>query len=149
MTEKFPLIEDQGDRVILRGDLGEAVMLDITCSETDGIDAFNELFELDSADYLGDPTDSFYQVITFTRIIRRRSDGKKFGYTYWSSPGNDSMETTYEQDLEALGIEVEHDDDWNPIGGLPYVFLPVEPFTRIGYAVTALADVDGRDHATT
>ena len=37
MTEKFPLIEDQGDRVILRGDLGEAVMLEQFIERVDPI----------------------------------------------------------------------------------------------------------------
>lgn len=134
MTEKQPLIEDQGSRIILRGNLGESVILDVLMGEP-GADEFRELFDLDPEDYIGDPTDSFYQVITFTRIITRKSDGAKFGFSYTAAPGHDHMETSYEQDLEELGIELEYDGSYELIGEWPYVFLPVEPFQRTGYTV--------------
>lgn len=137
MTDKYPQIEDQGTRVVLRGELGDDVVHDVAWSETPGIEDFNRLFELDKTDYLGDPDDTFYQVINFTRIIRRRSDGALFGYSFTASPGNDGMEGDDDQDVEALGIDVEYDDDYEFIGGRPYVFQPVERFERIGYTVTS------------
>lgn len=146
MSDKFPRIEDRGEYVILRGELGGDVVHDVAWSETPGIDAFNEWFELDKTDYLGDPNDSFYQVITFTRIIKRRTDGRLFGYQYSKSPGNDGMEGDDDQDLEALSERLGFDIEWTPdydyVGGQPYVFLPVEKFERIGYTVQQIEGDD-------
>lgn len=138
MTDTKSIINEP-ERVILRGELAEAVMhnsLDYTWDVTaDDLAAFADLFTVDETDYIGDPDDSFYQVVTFTRIIRRHSDGKLFGCTFTNSPGNDSYEQEHEQDLDKYGVEVEWDDNQEVVDGFPVVFLPVKEFTRVGFQV--------------
>lgn len=125
---------NEPDRVILRGELGAEVVLDVTWSETEGIDDFNELFEIDSEDY---PVDiDYYQGIHSWRIITRKSDDRKFGFIFWHSPGNDGMDSNYESNGEDHGIVYEYDDDFEVIGGEAWVFLPVEPSTLPTYKFT-------------
>lgn len=138
MTETTSIVNEP-DRVILKGDLAEAVMLKMMeysweVTEEDK-NAFNTLFTLDETDYLGDSQDDFYQVVTFTRVIRRNSDNKLFGCTYSDSPGNTSYELSYEQDLDKYGVTVEWDENGNAVEGFPVVFLPVKEFTRVGFEV--------------
>lgn len=118
-------IVNEPDRVILRGDLGSAVVMDVTWSETENIEEFKSLFDIDKSDYPvgGD----YYQGLDLWRIITRKSDGRKFGFVYWDSPGNDGMEADYSHNGEQHGIEYEYDDDFEIIGGEAYVFLPVVP----------------------
>ena len=129
-----------GEFVVLRGALGGTVLWDVGYpGESPEYDAFVEDFEIDSKDYLGDPADSFYQVITFTRLVRRRSDGKVFGASYYSSPGNDGMEGGNEgmNPYEALGVSW----DWENGEEEPLVLLPVQPFHRVGYTVAKVQSV--------
>lgn len=122
-------IVNETDRVILRGGLGEAVVMDVTWSETPNIEQFQELFATDSTDY---PVDGdYYQGLTLWRIITRLSDGRKFGFKFWDSPGNDGMEADHSANGEEHGIEYEYDEDndYEIIGGAAYVFLPVVPST--------------------
>jgi len=136
MTD-YPVIEDLGDRVVIRGDLGGDVVWGLLWDGTENIQQFHALFTIDDTDYLGDPKESFYQGMLFTRVITRKSDGQKFGYSFWYSPGNDVMEGNDEQDWEELGLEIEYDDDYNIVGERPYVFLPVREFHTTGYEVLA------------
>ena len=116
-------ISNEPDRVILRGELGSSVICDVTWSETPHIAEFEDLFKIDPTDY---PVDGdYYQGLTLWRIIARKSDGRKFGFKYWDSPGNDGMETDYPDNGEEHGIEYEFDDDDEIVGGEAYVFLPV------------------------
>ena len=43
---------------------------------------FNELFEV-VGKFLGESRESYYQGLSFTAVIKRKSDGKLFGHTYW------------------------------------------------------------------
>ncbi|MCG7607160.1 hypothetical protein [Mycobacterium sp. CnD-18-1] len=118
-------IVNEPDRVILRGELGEAVVMDVTWDETPNIKQYDELFDTDRTDYPvgGD----YYQGLNLWRVITRKSDGRKFGFIYWDSPGNDGMEADYSSNGEDHGIVYEYDDDYEIIGGEEYVFLPVVP----------------------
>lgn len=90
-----------------------------------------EAWVIDKEDYLGLEGDSFYQVIQFTRLIRRKADGAVFGASYYSSPGNDGVEGGNEglNPVEELGVSWE---------GEPVVFLPVRRFERVGYELDKL-----------
>lgn len=127
-----------GEFIVLRGELGGSVLWDVGYpGESPEYDLFVSEFEIDSEDYLGDPSDSFYQVITFTRLVKRRSDGKVFGASYYESPGNDFMEGGNEgmNPFEALGVAW----DWENDEPEPVVFLPVREFSRKGYEVSKIS----------
>lgn len=133
MTEPERMVVEE-DRVILRGELATDVISDVAWSETPGIDEFKESFEVLGDDFPGDPKESWYQGVTFTSVIRRKSDNRLFGFSWWT-PVSKHGEPFIESNYEEHGIEVEYTKDWEPIGGEPFVFLPVEPFTVTGYAV--------------
>jgi len=124
---------DEGDRVVLRGELGDNVVLDVTWSETPGIAEFSAQFDIDAHEYLAD--DDTYQGVNVLRIITRKSDGAKFGFKYWV-PGNEGWDTIYEPNGEECGIEYEFDANYEVVGGEAYVFLPVKPATIPTYAFT-------------
>lgn len=122
-----------GEFIVLRGELGSTVLWDVGYpGETPEYDAFLSEYEIDSEDYLGNPSEDHYQGTLFTRLIRRRVDGKVFGAHYWQNPGIDSIEgQDGDVDLEALGVVW----DWEAEEPEPTVFLPVRKFLRVGYQV--------------
>ncbi len=136
---EHPLVPG-GQFVVLRGEMGRDVLFDVAWSGTPGYAGFLEDFEVLKEDYLGEPGDAFYQVIQFTRLIRRRSDGRLFGAGYYESPGNDSMESGNEgmSPYEELGLSW----DWESEEPEPVVFLPVTRFERVGYEVDKLLSWD-------
>lgn len=94
-------------------------------SNTDSVtlEYFQENFEVVKGKHLGDPKESWYQGVNFTRVIRRKSDGKLFGYAYWEPVAKHGE------------IYVEANGDEHGYGYETYVFLPVELFTVTGYQV--------------
>lgn len=121
-----------GEFIVLRGVLGGSVLWNVGYSGEEGWDEFKAEWEIDGADYLGNPAEEHYQGTLFTRLIRRRSDGKTFGAHYWFNPGIDSIEgQDGEVDLKALGVVW----DWEREEPEPTVFLPVRQFLRVGYEV--------------
>lgn len=125
-----------GEFIVVRGKLPDAVMMYSDFSlqgdyAVEGAAEFMADFEIFAEDALGDPKDSFYQVITFTTVYRRKSDGKLFGCSYFGSPGNDMYEYSNEgmNPYEELGVEW----DWESDEPLPLVLLPVREFHRVGY----------------
>lgn len=129
-----PPIVNEPERVILRGELATDVISDVAWSETPSYEQFQELFEIVSGHHLGDPKENYYQGVTWTALIRRKSDGRLFGFAYWA-PVAKHGETYYESNAEEHGIETEHDEDYNTIGGDVYVFAPVRRFTITGYEI--------------
>ena len=122
------------DRVILRGELAESVIFDgLEWSDSEHVEAYRALFE-GVGKFPGDPSESYYQGLTFTCVIRRKSDGRLFGFSYWediSKYGEPSVEPNGdEHDLER-----EYDEEWEPIGGAVFVFLPAKEFQVQGYTV--------------
>ena len=64
------------DRVILRGELAESVIFDgLEWSDSEHVEAYRALFE-GVGKFPGDPSESYYQGMTFTRVIRRKSDNR-------------------------------------------------------------------------
>lgn len=129
------------NRVILRGELATDVLFAVAYSGTPGFDEFNELFEIVEGTRLA--KEDYYQGITVMALIRRRSDGRLFGYEHFvdiSKNGKYSLHEAngdehgfeYDETLEAdPGRHVAPDDvdDLNEV----YVWLPVQPFVITGY----------------
>lgn len=74
----------------------------------------------------------FYQGLCMITVIRRKSDGKLFGYSWW-----DDISKHGESYMESNGGEFEEtdDQDWTDDESWIsyYVFEPVEPFTIQAY----------------
>lgn len=134
MSTVPPSIVNEENRVILRGELATDVIFDVAWSGTPGYKAFQELFEVVPGHHLGDPKEDYYQGVTWTALIKRRADGRLFGFSYWQPVAKNS-EAMVEPNGEDHGIETEYDSDWEPIGGAVYVFEPVKEFTITGYEV--------------
>jgi len=142
------VVED--DRVIMRGSLGPDVLLDIAYSGTTGYEQFKELFELvkdggDNSHHLA--AEDYYQGLTVMTVIRRKSDGRLFGYCWWddiSKHGSSQYESNgdehgfeWDEDVrfaqDSADADDEGDDDDSDGANSVYVWLPVEPFTITGY----------------
>jgi hypothetical protein len=122
------------DRVIMRGDWATEIIHDVAWSETENIDAFKAEFEIDSKDHLR--AEDYYQVITFMRVIKRKSDGRLFGYPFDAAPGNYAMEVEDYSNGEDHGFEYEWDAEADDIKcGQVWVWLPAEPFVITGYRI--------------
>ena len=126
------------NRVILRGELATDVLFAVAYGGTPGFDEFNELFEIVKGTRLA--KEDYYQGITVMALIRRRSDGRLFGYERFDDISKHSKNSFHEangdehgfQYDEALEVETDADgetDDMNEV----YVWLPVQPFTITGY----------------
>lgn len=120
-------IVDKGDKVAFRDALGHDVAwnsLDYPDATKEQVAQFSAAFE-----YVGDEwhTDGdLYQGSTLMRVIRRKADGKLFGFAYWQGGGKYG-----EADIEHNGDDhgfpskydwedgVDQDEVW-------YVFQPVE-----------------------
>lgn len=134
MSTAPPPIVNEPDRVILRGELATDVIYDVIWSHTPHSAEFQAEFEIVSGNHLGDPKEDYYQGVTWTALIKRKSDGRLFGFHYWE-PVSKHSEAYFESNAEEHGIETEHDEDYNTIGGRVYVFAPVREFTVTGYEV--------------
>lgn len=124
----------QENRVVLRGELAEDVIHNVSWSETPNLEAFKELFEI-VGEFPGDPSESYYQGRTITQVIRRKSDGRLFGFSFWQG-GGEYGESFVEPNGEEHGIEPERNPpEYEAEGGEVYVFLPAKEFSVKGYAV--------------
>lgn len=125
MTENIVI---ETDRVIFRDEAANCVLwgdfYDLTPEERA---VFEENFEHVTTFALGDPDEDWYQGVSATAVIRRKSDGKLFGYPYWTSISKHG-EPYIQDNGEHHGFEDSE--------AAVYVWLPVEPFTITGYKVT-------------
>lgn len=143
-------VVDEGERVVVYDDLATDVVYDLLdYSETpDQAAKFLELFELvkPRGYWMANPNEDFYQGIAVMALIRRKSDGRLFGYEYWtpiSKHGEPFVESN--GDKHGFDYDIPAGFDWdNDYLPNPYVFLPVAPFTIIGYA-TVPADAASVD----
>jgi len=88
-------------------------------------DEFFEKYDHLGNEFPGNPEEDYYQGMTFTSVIRRKSDGKRFGFNYWK-PIAKYGESYYEPNGDEHGFGYEQD---------VFVFTPVEPFTVQGFKV--------------
>lgn len=124
-------IIDQPDKIAFKNDIGH----DVVWEEFDYGDATVEQKAEFEANYEivknGDDTwfhtdGELYQGSTLMRVIRRKYDGKLFGFPYWEGGGKYG-ETDIEPNGDDHGFpskydwedDVDEDESW-------YVFLPVE-----------------------
>lgn len=124
-------IVDQPDKVAFRDDLGN----DIAWDSFDYGDATDEQkAEFESAyEFVKNGSDSWfhtdgdlYQGSTLMRVIRRKADGKLFGFSYWSGGGKHG-EDMVEHNGDDHGFPSKYDwEDGVDEDEVWYVFLPVE-----------------------
>lgn len=120
-------IVDTGDKIALRDELGHDVAwddLEYGDATTADVADFKEAYELISGEFHTDG--DLYQGSTLMRVIRRKADGKLFGFAFWQGGGKYG-----EADIEANGDDhgfpgkydwqdgVDKDEVW-------YVFRPVK-----------------------
>jgi hypothetical protein len=116
------------DHVLLHRELTSAVSYAGTDFQYDYDDedpvakAFLAEFEVVGNRQLGNPKPDYYQGLEFTAVIRRKSDGKLYGYDYW-------------EDISKHGEAYVEDNSWEfgLENGVLSVWLPVEAFTITGY----------------
>lgn len=102
------------------------------CSDEVNTDINGEKYEM-VTQTLAD--DDFYQGLNMTTVIRRKSDGKLFGYHWW-----DDISKHGEPYVEANGSEFDYDGDSeldedgiSEVWYSYYVFQPVEKWVYEGY----------------
>lgn len=138
VNEDEVVILGDAARDILFADKGEIIFSRESITDAQ-VEEFNSLFAILAEDnVLGDPNEDFYQGVTFIKVIRRLSDDKLFGYTYWT-PVSKNGETY----LEANGTDHGYNFpdeltdapgfNWDEDYVSAWVFLPVKPFTVTGY----------------
>ena len=79
--------------------------------------------------------DDFYQGLNMVTVIRRKSDGKLFGYSWWNDISKHG-EPYIQSNGDEFGIEFDTDDedfDWDNDYPSYYVFEPVEEYSIPAY----------------
>jgi hypothetical protein len=132
MTEKNESIVDTGEKVAFKNALGHDVAWDNLSSYSDSTEAEQEAFHADF-EYVKWGSDNYfhtdgdlYQGSTLMRVIRRKADGKLFGFAYWEGGGKYG-ESFIEPNGDDHGFpskydwddDVDEDEYW-------WVFLPVK-----------------------
>jgi hypothetical protein len=136
------------NRVILRGALATAVLSADLYAETPTEEQFKSLFEIvNGPGGIWLAKESYSQGVNVMSVIKRKDDGRLFGYQYWTAiskhaeahyePNGDDHGFEYDDDLEPTTDEDGNEDDLNEV----YVWLPIEPFTITGYRFPQAAEV--------
>lgn len=135
--EQAPPIVNELDRVIMCGeDWVKELIHDVAWSETRNIELFETDFEVVSGHHMADPKESFYQGVEFMSLIRRKSDGRLFGYPRWEPVAKHAEAPDVEPNGDDHGLESTWNDDYTDyVTGPFWVWLPVEPFTITGYRI--------------
>jgi hypothetical protein len=142
--EKWFTVTD--DEVVILGDAAQDIIysyngkISVDNMTPEEAEEFADLFDILGTEFLGDPKESFYQGITFMVVIKRKSDGKLFGYPFWKPVAKHA-----EEYLESNGDEYGYSFpsefidapgfDWDTDYVAAWVFKPVEPFTVTGYHI--------------
>lgn len=126
-------IVDLHDKVAFRDDLGSSVCwASIDDAYTEEAEANKAMFDA-AYEYVKNGDDDWfhtdgdlYQGSTLMRVIRRKADGKLFGFTYWSGGGKYG-EDMIEHNGDDHGFPSKYDwEDGVAADELWYVFLPIE-----------------------
>lgn len=131
-TFKFTIV-DTDNKVALKNGIGHDVAwgnLDYPDEATPAeVEAFKSAFEVvkwGTHDYFHTDGD-LYQGSTLMRVIRRRTDGKLFGFPYWSGGGKHGEDIIEPNGDEENGFPGEYDwEDGVDEDEVWYVFLPVK-----------------------
>lgn len=120
--------KNEEDRVLLYDEFAREVILDVLSAYTEEgkktLKEFQDQFEIVGVEFPGNPKEDYYQGMDFTSVIKRKSDGRLFGFTYWKPIAKYS-----DYDLESNGYDFGFEDED------VYVFLPVREFSVQGYEV--------------
>lgn len=119
--------KNEEDRVLLYDELGTDViydMLEYPDSGREAADAFDAEFVLLGTEFPGNPKEDYYQGMNFTAVVRRKSDGRLFGYPYWKPVAKYN-----DHEVASNGYDFGFEDED------VYVFLPVREFSVQGYEV--------------
>lgn len=130
--------EDLGSSVVIYDELISGISFDDFLEvPADIVKRFKDEFEV-VGQFPGDPSEDYYQGMTFTHVIKRKSDGELYGFKFWediSKYGGPFLEvngTDYGFDYDVPdGFNWE--EDYYP---QVYVFLPVKEFSVKGYEVS-------------
>lgn len=138
---EFTII-DTDDKVAFKNAIGHDIAWgDIGYGESTEaeIKAFTENFEFlkwGSRDYFHTDGD-LYQGTTLMRVIRRKADGKLFGFSYWQGGGKYG-EAFIEPNGDDHGYPGKYDwEEGIDEDQVWYVFLPVKPATIPAYVFEA------------
>lgn len=128
-----PWIIERPDLIAFRDDLGSSVCwASIDDDYTEEAKAHKATFAAAGYEYVKNGSDDWfhtdgdlYQGSTLMRVLRRKSDGKLFGFSYWEGGGKHG-ETMIEHNGDDHGFpskcdwedDVEQDERW-------YVFRPI------------------------
>lgn len=124
-------IADQPDKVAFRNNLGHDVAwgdLEYGDAEPDQIEEFKAGFELvkNGSDDEFHTDGDLYQGSTLMRVIRRKVDGKLFGFAFWQGGGKYG-EANIEHNGDDHGFPSKYDwEDGVDEDEVWYVFRPVE-----------------------
>lgn len=120
-------IVDTGDKVALRDELGhDAAWGDVVHGDANAeqVTDFKEAYELLDGDFHTDG--DLYQGSTLMRVIRRKSDGKLFGFAFWQGGGKYG-EAMIEPNGDDHGFPSKYDwEDGVARDEVWYVFRPIE-----------------------
>ena len=132
---------NEPNRVIIYDELAKDVIyawLDPTKYPESGQQFLDEFEFIKPVGYfLAEPNEDFYQGINVMAVIKRKADGKLFGYEYWTSVskyGEAMIESNGEK--HGFDFDIPPNFDWNNdyYPGV-FVWLPIEPFTITGYKI--------------
>lgn len=164
----WSLYANEPDRVILRGKLATEVIIGgDDMAATDPEHWYHDVAHEVAAPFLAEfdipspphgcngawlENTDFYQGINAMRVIRRKADGRMFGYCYWDTAGNDNWESDpHSNGDDHPGANLPEPDtdvpgfDWDTVWPpSTYVFLPVEPYVITGYRFPEEGDADAR-----
>jgi hypothetical protein len=138
-TELPQHVTVEPDRVILRGGVGSHAVYGWTEDDDPGYKSFVEQFEIvegPGGTWLA--AEDYYQGLSCTAVIRRKADGRLFGYPYWddiSKHGTKQIDTNGEENGFPYEERCDLPDGLNEV----YVWLPAEPFTITGYGISVPA----------
>ena len=79
--------------------------------------------------------DDFYQGLNMVTVIKRKSDGKEFGYFWWNdiSKHGDAYIESNGDEYGLIPDDFPDDFDWDNDFVYHYVFVPVEKYTIPAY----------------
>lgn len=137
----FKYFINEEDRIVVYDHFAEAVVYNNLEEDEDESDEYNEsikafiaMYEVLSngqsyyCQFMTEQNPDFGEGMTVMSVIRRKSDGRLFGFSHWANGGYSSMEPNGDDhDLE----DVEDDDT---CASSIYVWAPVEPFVITGYS---------------
>jgi hypothetical protein len=131
-TEVEFTIVDMPDKIALKNGIGKDVAWDDIDygdeSTEQEREAFKAAFEIvkNGSDSWFHTDGDLYQGSTLMRVIRRKADGKLFGFSYWEGGGKYG-EANIEHNGDDHGFESKYDwEDGVDEDSVWYVFLPVK-----------------------